>query len=84
MTITCETGAELHLHIGRRYTGILIRPDGCYPGMWRILWPDGRLSPMGNLTRAKDAALLFARQMPGFGGSSVHRWERTAPVQVAA
>ncbi len=30
-----------------------------YLGMWRVQWPDGRLSDMTNLTRAKDAAACF-------------------------
>ncbi len=29
------------------------------PGMWRVRWPDGRLSDMTNLTRAKDAVACF-------------------------
>ena len=31
-----------------------IVPDMTYPGMWRIRQPDGSLSDMVNLTRAKD------------------------------
>jgi hypothetical protein len=27
--------------------------------MWRVRWPDGRLSDMTNLTRAKDAITCF-------------------------
>jgi hypothetical protein len=34
--------------------------DAVYPGMWRVRWPDGRLSDMANLTRSKDAARRFA------------------------
>ena len=30
-------------------------PDAVYPNMWRVRWPDGRLSDMTNLTRANDA-----------------------------
>jgi hypothetical protein len=52
---------ELRLHVGRRFTGISIVPVCAYPKMWRIRWPDGQLSPMGNITRAKEAAVLFAR-----------------------
>jgi hypothetical protein len=83
--------AELRLHIGRRYTGIRIVPWRFYPGMWRVVWPDCQVSPIGNRTRAKEAALVFARQMPGFGGRLIHRWEcavraaeaRQAPVRHA-
>jgi len=34
-------------------------PDAARPGMWRVQWPDGRLSYMTNLTRAKDAVTFF-------------------------
>jgi hypothetical protein len=34
-------------------------PDAPHPGMWRVRWPDGRLSDMTNLTRAKDAVACF-------------------------
>jgi hypothetical protein len=27
--------------------------------MWRVRWPDGRLSDMTNLSRAKDAVACF-------------------------
>ena len=34
-------------------------PDPARPDMWRVQWPDGRLSDMTNLTRAKDAVACF-------------------------
>jgi hypothetical protein len=34
-------------------------PDEVHPGMWRVRWPDGRLSDITNLTRAKDAVACF-------------------------
>lgn len=34
-------------------------PDGTHPGMWRVRWPDGRLSDITNLSRAKDAITSF-------------------------
>jgi hypothetical protein len=34
-------------------------PDAARPGMWCVRWPDGRLSDMTNLTRAKDAVACF-------------------------
>jgi hypothetical protein len=36
-----------------------VMPDAAHPGMWRVRWPDGRLSDMTNLTRAKDAVACF-------------------------
>ena len=32
-----------------------LMPDAVHPGIRRVRWPDGRLSDMTNLTRAKDA-----------------------------
>ena len=34
-------------------------PDAVYPGMWRVQWPDGRVSDMANLTRINDAIAGF-------------------------
>ena len=39
-------------------------PDAQWPGMWRIAWPDGRISDMANLSRAKDAAMAIAERGP--------------------
>src|SRR5215470_19294508 len=36
-----------------------LMPDSAHPGMWRVIWPDGRLSDMTSLTRAKDAVACF-------------------------
>jgi hypothetical protein len=36
-----------------------VAPDSKYPAMWRVRWPDGQLSDMANLTRAKDALACF-------------------------
>ena len=33
--------------------------DEIYPGMYRVRWPDGKLSDMVNLSRANDAAARF-------------------------
>jgi hypothetical protein len=34
-------------------------PDAVHTGMWRVRWPDGRLSDITNLTRANDAVACF-------------------------
>jgi hypothetical protein len=39
-------------------------PDNRWSGMWRVRWPDGNLSDMVNLTRAKDAAFVIAQNGP--------------------
>jgi hypothetical protein len=38
-----------------------IVPDKTWPGMWRVRMPDGHLTDMVNLTRAKDAAVALSR-----------------------
>lgn len=38
----------------------VVEPDGKYPFLYRIRYPDGHLSDMVNLTRAKDAAFSSA------------------------
>ena len=37
-----------------------IEPDRAWPGMWRVRLPDGHLTDMVNLSRAKDAAASHA------------------------
>jgi hypothetical protein len=39
---------------------IQIERDSKYPDMWRVVRPDGSLTDMVNLTRAKDAAMSLA------------------------
>jgi hypothetical protein len=46
--------------IFRRRTVATIVPDQKWPGMWRVQFPDGHITDMVNLTRAKDAALTLA------------------------
>jgi hypothetical protein len=50
------------LWIGSKPAGITVEPDTQWPHMWRIRTPDGRVSDMVNLTRAKDAALAWAQR----------------------
>jgi hypothetical protein len=38
-----------------------IVPDETWPGMWRVRMPDGHLTDMVNLTRAKGAAVALSR-----------------------
>ena len=51
-------------------------PDDEYAGMWRIRWPDGQLSDMVNLTRAKDAARVLAMRDLPTGNDKPLRWDR--------
>jgi hypothetical protein len=66
--------SEWRLRLGTRLTGFVLRPDVKWPGMWRIHAPDGRISDMVNLSRAKDAARSWAFPR-GIGGSEVVRWD---------
>jgi hypothetical protein len=52
-----------------------IVPDAQWPGMWRIEWPDGSLSDMANLSRAKDAAEVICAT--GRDSALLH-WKRHA------
>jgi hypothetical protein len=51
-------GNCLLLRTGRKMAAI--EPDRDYAGMWRVRMPDGTLTDMVNLTRAKDAAVALA------------------------
>ena len=52
---------EFRLYFRRKFTGIRVISDEKYPRMWRISGVGGELSDMVNLTRAKDAAITWAR-----------------------
>jgi hypothetical protein len=74
-----DNSCTIELHIGRRNTGVSVRPDFEWPGMWRVLQGD-RVSDIVNLSRAKDVAIGWARPR-GLGQTEVGRWHRreTAP-----
>ena len=63
----------MRLHLGRRSTGITLIPEATYPGMWRVRWPDGQVSPMANRTRCKEATIRFVRPR-GLGSHEVASW----------
>jgi hypothetical protein len=48
--------APCELHIGRQFNRLYRAPDVVWPWMWRVHAPDGRVSDMVDLPRAKDAA----------------------------
>jgi hypothetical protein len=64
----------MRLYIGKRFSGVSVRPDATWPGMWRVHTADGQVSDMVNLTRAKDAAIYCARPR-GLGGTETVRWD---------
>ena len=51
---------------------ITIEPDAKYAGMYRLQFPEGGLSDMVNLTRAKDAAIGLALQSLNSGAQETH------------
>jgi hypothetical protein len=67
------------LYISSKFTGISIEPDATWSNMWRVRMGD-RFSDMGNLTRARDTAIAWARSR-GLGGGEIATWDRreTAP-----
>lgn len=68
----------LTLHIGRKRTGISVHQDAVRPAMYRIHQPNGQISDIVNLARAKDAALARAK----LGPTEVHSWRnRQKPVE---
>jgi hypothetical protein len=72
--------SEIRLYIANRDTGIRLRRDATVPTMWRIHRPDGMVSPPGNLTCAKEAALMHASP----GGPVTHRWKQVAGIMTCA
>jgi hypothetical protein len=71
---------ELRLYISKSFTDITVREDANWPGMWRAHSPEGQVSDMANLPRAKEAAIYCARPR-GLGGTEIVRWDirETAP-----
>lgn len=67
----------LALHYGKSRKPLAhVVPDGKYPKMWRIQWPDGSLSDMVNLSRAKDAAMVLAMRQLSTGNSKPLYWKQ--------
>jgi hypothetical protein len=64
------SGSSTLCRPGSKRAIVYVLPDLTYPTMWRIRFPDGCLSAMANMSRAKDAALLHAAAIlnrPGQG-----------------
>lgn len=61
---------------------VTVRPDAQWPSMWRLHWPDGSISDMVNLSRAKDAAMVLAmRTVPGNKPQLLHWMVDRAPAE---
>lgn len=54
--------------------------DPTWPRMWRVRRPDGRLSDMANLSRARDAAFVIAERGPPARNHTRLRWGKIEPV----
>jgi hypothetical protein len=63
----------ISLRIGNNFTGISVHEDEKYPGMWRVHSANGVVSDMVNPSRAKDAAIAWARPH-GLGGTEKVYW----------
>ena len=55
----CQDGAKAPTAPSKRLCRPMAMPDSVYPGMWRVRWPDGRVSDLANLTRINDAIACF-------------------------
>lgn len=70
---------EHHLFYGDARKPIFkVVPGDIHFGMWRVLSPDGSLSDMANLARAKDAAFVMADRGPPRRNQSLLRWKTAA------
>jgi hypothetical protein len=64
------------LHYGTARTPLVqVVPDVVYPDMWCMVWPDGRLSDLGNLSRIKDAALILCERGPPRRNARLLHWK---------
>jgi len=60
-----EPAQAFALHYRQAHTPLVQAvPDAVYPGMWRLLWPDGQLSDLANLSRIRDAAIAICERGP--------------------
>jgi hypothetical protein len=69
-----DARTEWRLYLGKKPTGIVVRPDEKYGAMYRVHWGDLPPSDMVNLTRAKDAARRWAGRAGGNTGKQL-RWK---------
>jgi hypothetical protein len=69
---------RLHYASAKRPVAEVV-PDEQWRGMWRIRWPDGALSDMGNISRIKDAAFVIAQKGPPARDGSRLYWQN-API----
>jgi hypothetical protein len=76
ISITPPTTRQVYsLHYGDARTSLVqVVRDTTHPNMWRMVWPDGRLSDLSNLTRVKDAAEVICANGPPERDPQRLRW----------
>jgi hypothetical protein len=72
------------LYDGTRYTGLTVREDAFWPGMWRIYTPDGKFGDMVNISRATDAAVVWLRRTSGQSSENFNWKAAVSPPQPGA
>jgi hypothetical protein len=55
---------------------VRIAPDASCPGMWRMHWPDGQMSDMGELARIRDEATEICERGPPTRDRRSFKWTR--------
>jgi hypothetical protein len=51
----------------------VLQPDADYPGLWRVVYPDGPLSDTTSLTKARDDAVISRAETARRCGCGAHR-----------
>jgi len=54
---------------------VRVVPDAVYPDLWRIIWPDDRVSELANISRIKDAAVVICTNGPPPRNPQRLHWE---------
>jgi hypothetical protein len=68
------------LHYGNVQTPLVrVEPDAVWPRMWRMVWPDGLVSDMGNLSRIRDAAAVICERGPPIRNRRRFNWKAAEP-----
>ena len=65
----------LHHSRGRAHPVLRVVPDAGWSGMYRVAWPDGQLSDLVNLSRAKDAAEVICLRGPPSRDPLLLHWQ---------
>jgi hypothetical protein len=74
-----ERGNALTLHLNHSKKPLLsVEPNATYPAVYRVHWPDGAISDMANLSRAKDAAFVIAMRGPPAKDGSRLYWQKAS------